>query len=116
MATPVDVEEYFMDVDPDRRDALQRVRALIKKTIPDIRETMCYRMPTYEREEVDCALASQKNYMSLYMDVDLVEEERGQLNHLDVGKSCNRFKHIEELPLDVIEGILTETVKNQAKS
>ena len=76
-------------------------------------ETMQYRMPTFELNEVVCALASQKHYISLYMDVDLVEEHRAELAHLDVGKSCIRFKKIEDLPMDTVRQILVETVAKQ---
>jgi hypothetical protein len=67
-------------------------------------------MPTYELDDVVCSFASQKHYMSLYMDVDLVEKHRVELEHLDVGKSCIRFKRIEDLPLETVSQILVETV------
>ena len=57
-----------------------------------------------------CAFASQKQYMSLYMDVDLVKEHADELSHLNVGKSCIRFTKIDNLPLDTVEQILKETV------
>jgi hypothetical protein len=45
----------------------------------------------------------------------LVEKHRAALKHLDVGKSCIRFKRLEDLPLDTITQILTETVVSQGK-
>jgi hypothetical protein len=48
--------------------------------------------------------------MSLYMDVDLVAKHKKALRHLDVGKSCVRFKRIEDLPLEAVRQILAETV------
>ena len=47
------------------------------------------------------------------MDVDLVQEHRYALKHLDVGKSCIRFKNIEDLPLETVQQILVETVEIQ---
>ena len=113
--TNVEVNEYFEQLSPERRTALEKIRELILKTVPAVEETMLYRMPTYELDEVVCALASQKHYISLYMDVDLVEEHRKELDHLDVGKSCIRFKNTEDLPLDTVKQILKETVKKQSK-
>ena len=77
---------------------------------------MRYNMPTYEKDEVVCALASQKHYISLYMDVELVEEHKQELKHLDVGKSCIRFKRINDLPMDTVKEILQETVVRQSKT
>ncbi len=109
------VDEYIQSLQPDRKKALEKIRGLILKTIPDIEETMRYNMPTYEKDEVVCALASQKHYISLYMDVQLVKEHKEELKHLDVGKSCIRFRKIENLPLDTVKEILEETVARQSK-
>ena len=78
--TAATVDEYFAALEPGRHSALAEVRALVKETVPGVQETMKYRMPTYEYAGgVLCAFASQKQYMSLYMDVDLVEEHRDEL-------------------------------------
>jgi hypothetical protein len=61
------------------------------------------------------ALASQKNHMALYLMglyTDGPEEtwfrrqyaERGM--RLDMGKSCVRFKRLEDLPLDVVGEVI----------
>jgi hypothetical protein len=63
------VDAYLSDLAPDRRAAVERIRSLIFETVPDVTETMKYGMPTYELDEVVCAVASQKHYLSLYMDV-----------------------------------------------
>ena len=110
------VDQYIENLAPDRKAALEQTRALILETVPEIKETMQYRMPTYELDEVVCATASQKHYISLYMDVELVEEHRDELDHLDVGKSCIRFKKIEDLPVNTIKQILVETVEKQQAS
>ncbi|HKZ63664.1 MAG TPA: DUF1801 domain-containing protein [Thermoplasmata archaeon] len=57
------------------------------------------------------ALASQKNYMAVYImnvyadkrTLDLfVKEWRASGKWLDMGKSCVRFRRLEDLPLEVI--------------
>ena len=47
-------------------------------------------------------MSSQKHYMSLYMDTELVEKHRQALAHLNLGKSCIRFKKLEDLLMDVV--------------
>ena len=106
-----DVDAYLEGVQPNRKEALVELRALIFKTVPEVEESMKYNMPTYDYAgEGLCALASQKQYMSLYMDVDLVEEHTDELSHLNVGKSCIRFTKLENLPSETVEEILKETV------
>jgi len=105
-----EVEAYFQALAPERRSALEELRSLILEVAPDVVETMKYRMPTYEYEDVLCSLASQKHYMSLYMDTGIVEKYREKLAGLSVGKSCIRFKRLEDLPLDTIRQMLKESV------
>lgn len=107
------VDDYLRNLEPARKTALGRVRQLVLDTVPGITETMKYRMPTYELNEVVCAFASQKNYMSLYMDTGLVEQHKEALQHLNCGKSCIRFRRLDELPLETIKQILKETVQQQ---
>lgn len=114
--TTTEVETYFSDLDPERQAALERVRALIFETVPGVSETMRYRMPTYELDEVVVSLASQKHYMSLYMDTELVEKYRSDLGDLDCGKSCVRFRKIDELPLETVRRIIEETVAKQQQA
>ena len=104
------VDKYIEGLNPGRKEVLEQLRALVFKTVPDVEESMKYNMPTYDYAgEGLCAFASQKNYISLYMDVDTVAQHSDELSHLNVGKSCIRFTKIEKLPLDTIEQILKET-------
>jgi uncharacterized protein YdhG (YjbR/CyaY superfamily) len=108
------VDEYMEKLAPERRAALVEVRSLILEAVPDAVESMKYRMPTYEYEGGGlCAFASQKHYMSLYMDTELVEKHRQELAGLDIGKSCIRFRKLEKLPLDTVTVILRETVQRR---
>jgi uncharacterized protein YdhG (YjbR/CyaY superfamily) len=106
-----EVDAYLARLAPDRREALAEVRAVIVDVAPDVVETMKYRMPTYEHEDgVLCSFASQKHYMSVYMDPNLVELHRDAFGGLSVGKSCIRFRKLEDLPLETVQVILRETL------
>jgi len=85
---------------------------MVFEVIPDAVETMKYRMPTYEYGDgVLCAFASQKYYMSLYMDTGILENHREKLTGLSIGKSCIRFRKMDQLPLDTTKRMLEETVQ-----
>jgi uncharacterized protein YdhG (YjbR/CyaY superfamily) len=107
-----EVDQYLEKLDPQRRAALAQVRSLILETVPDAMETMKYKMPTYGYgEAILCAFASQKHYMSLYMETRIMDRHREELQHLDLGKSCIRFKKVEQLPLDTVRTMLKETIE-----
>jgi len=121
------VEEYLAELPPDRRDAIQAVRQVILKNLPGgYEEGIQYGMIGYyvphsiypagyhcdPRQPLPfAALASQKNYMSLYlMCVYGAPEHENWFRDawlktgkkLNMGKSCVRFKKIDDVPLDVI--------------
>lgn len=109
-----DVEQYMRDLEPERWEALQTLRTMILQAVPGVKETMHYRIPTYELDEALLSMASQKHHMSLYMDTELVAKYQQDLGRLNCGKSCIRFKKIDELPLAVIERMIRETVEKQS--
>jgi hypothetical protein len=115
---------YVDSVAPDHRDAIQAVRQVILDNLPEGYEEMVlggmlmYVVPlsrlsdTYNRQPL-CyvALAAQKNYMSVYLmsvygdkptEKWFREQFKARGKKLDMGKSCVRFKRLEDLPLDVI--------------
>jgi hypothetical protein len=125
------VEAYLESLPSDRRAALQAVREVILKNLDGgYEEGVQYGMigyyvphrvfpPGYHcdpRQPLPFAsLASQKNYMSVYLMG--VYGDTGELRwfedawaktgkKLDMGKSCVRFKKVEDLALDVIGAVI----------
>ena len=122
------VAEYLNELPDDRRAALEEVRDVILANLPDgYVETMNWGMISYgiplerypdtsNKQPLGyAALASQKHYMSLYlMHVyadeaqleDFTTRYRESGKKLDMGKSCVRFKSVDDLPLDLIGEVI----------
>ena len=118
------VEKYLDSLEPERREAIQKVRELISESLPPgYKEAMAwgmisYQVPlevypvTYNKQPLMAtALASQKNHMAVYlMSIYADEARRAKFEadyratgkRYDVGKSCVRFRKLDDLPLDVI--------------
>ena len=118
------VEEYINNLHQERKEAISVVRETILKNIPlGIEEVMNWGMITYEvplnifpktyngKPLLFAALASQKNHMVVYLsgvysDDKLreifVREYKSTGKRLDMGKSCVRFRKLDNLPLDLI--------------
>ncbi|MCA9323918.1 DUF1801 domain-containing protein [Candidatus Saccharibacteria bacterium] len=124
------VEEYFALLNDERREQLEIIDKLIQETVPTLKPWFAYNMIGYgEFDYVDykkqpgkwpvIALASQKNYMSLYVcainnqnpDQYLVEKYEQELGKVNVGKSCIRFKKIGDLNLETVKKVLREAKK-----
>ena len=119
------VTEYLAELPEDRRAAIQAVRKTIRKHLPKgYKEVFQYGMIGYvvplkaypagylnrKTEAVPyVCLASQKNYMSIYLmsvygpgEAQFRQEYAATGKKLDMGKSCVRFKKVDDLALDVI--------------
>ena len=104
------VDEYIAAADPDRREALHALRDVVRAAAPQAREEIRHKMPYYVYHGDVVAFASHKNYLSLYVMRDQrLTDYRHALGKLNCGKSCIRFKRLDELPLDVIREIVRDT-------
>jgi uncharacterized protein YdhG (YjbR/CyaY superfamily) len=128
-------DAYLASLPPERRNVVAAVRAVVKKRLPEgYVETMnwgmlSYEVPlsrypdTYNSQPLSyVALAAQKNDYALYlMNVQgnealmdrLVSAYAALGRKLVMGKSCLRFKTLEELPLDVIGDLVASTSVEQ---
>ena len=125
------VEDYIAGLPDDRRPIISRLRSILRRRMPDgYHESMMWgaitwsipleRFPDTYNGQPLCyvAVASQKNYCSLYlMSAYANPAERRELEagfrkagkKLDMGKSCVRFRSLDDLPLEAI-GELIEKV------
>ena len=122
------VEEYIEMLTPQRREPIEFLHKFILKNFPTLKPHFAHNMlgygsfpyKNYKKEMIEwptVALASQKNYMSLYVcAVDngkyMAEKYKDKLGKVNVGKSCIRFKKLEDLDLDMVKKVLTYAVKS----
>jgi len=121
-------EEYLQTLPPDRRAAISKVREVILANLPEgYDESMnwgmlSYGIPlerypnTYNKQPLGlAALASQKNFMTLYLmtvygdkptEKWFKEKYAASGKKLDMGKSCVHFKKLDDLPLDLIAEVI----------
>ena len=118
------VEQYLKELPAERREVVSTLREVIRKNLPKgYQETMNWGMISYEvpldrfpktyngQPLMYAALAAQKNHYAIYL-ISMyqdgaptgwfAEEFRKAGKKLDMGKSCVRFKRLEDLPLETI--------------
>jgi hypothetical protein len=118
------VAEYVSALPDDRRETFEAVRRVILEHLPDgFVETMEFGSPSYVvplerypdtyngRPLPLASLASQKRYLALYLmgvygDAGTASWFRERWaetgKRLDMGKSCVRFRRLDDLPLDLV--------------
>lgn len=106
------VDQYLSEVPEKRLAALNKLRQLCQKFLPDHEETMFYKMPSYVRNgQVEVAFASQKQYISVYFLIHAVMlNNQERLEGLNTGKGCIRYRNPDKIDFELITDLLIETV------
>lgn len=122
------VDSYLAELTPERSKDVAKLRELCLNHLPaGLEEAMnwgmiSYQVPfskveqTYNNQPLlYAAIASQKQYISLYlMSIYAFDEAREKFESdwresgmkLNVGKACIRFRNLDSAPLDVIQRAL----------
>jgi len=119
--------EYINALDGERKRNITELHRLIRKTFPSLKPHMQSGMIGYgpfhykyasgrEGDWFVVGLASQKNYMSLYVCMTdgnqyIAEKYKKQLPKTSIGRSCIRFKKMEDLDMSVVKKMLKESEK-----
>ena len=122
------VAEYIAAVPAHRKATILKLHNFIKKTVPKLKSHFAYNMlgygsfqcKNYKKELISwptIALANQKNYISLYVcSIDagqyIAEKYKKELGKVSVGKSCIRFKKLDDVNLPVLKKVLLAAAKN----
>ena len=104
VATPA---EYIAAVPEAQRALFDHLRALIRESAPNLREGIRWGMLSYEDTGALFALAAQKNYIGLYvMATEALKDMAAELETVDHGKGCLRFKKLDRVPAETIRKLL----------
>lgn len=114
-------QEYLAQLPEERRVILQEIEKLIRQAASELKPAFAYNMPgyglfkykNYKGEVIDwpvIAMASQKNYVSVYVcaTIDgkyIAELYKDRLGKVNVGKSCIRFKRLEDVDLAALREV-----------
>lgn len=129
------VEEYLAELPEERSAAMAAVRQVIVDHLPaGFSEAMNWGMISYEvplerypdtynkQPLMYAALAAQKNHYGVYLMCVYQDPEREKRlraafaaagKKLDMGKSCLRFKKLEDVPLEVLGEVIAETTPDE---
>lgn len=122
------IQEYLDAMPAERRQQVEMLKACIEKTVPSLQPYFANNMIGFgsfpyinaKKENIEwpvIALASQKQYISVYVcALDngeyIAEKNKDDLGKVEVGKSCIRLKKYEDVNMDTFKKILKAAAKN----
>jgi hypothetical protein len=104
-------EAYRRDVDGDLQTLLEAIRDLILEVVPDVDEGIRHGMLDYPGL---ANLAAQKNYVALYVAPTILAKRKNDFPGVSCGKSCLRFKRIDQLDRSAVTTLLREVQEFRA--
>lgn len=125
---PTTISEYLESIPSDRQEIIQILHQFIKDSSPTLTPHFASNMlgygsfpyRNYKKELINwpiVALANQKNYISIYIcalenDQYLAEKYKSGLGQVSVGKSCIRFKRLDQINLPTLKTLIQKAAAN----
>lgn len=133
------VEEYFENIPEERQEAMKKLWKVVSDNVPaKFEAVLSYGMPGYVvphsvyPDGYHCdtklplpfmSIASQKNFvafyhMGIYATPSLLkwfqdEYPKHVKSKLDMGKSCIRFKKVENIPFELLGELMTKMTADE---
>lgn len=112
-----DVEKYIENT-PDTRS--QRIRELvdsIRDEFPDLRESLKYRMPTFERNGRWISFSNHKNHLSIYFcEESFIRAFRSKYPSMETGKTFIHIKDKDRFPASYLKSLLKKALQQRPKA
>nr|WP_321261557.1 DUF1801 domain-containing protein [uncultured Sphaerochaeta sp.] len=103
-----EVDAYIAELEKEKRIPLDQIRTLVHEVVPDVVESIKWRMPTFSLPGGGdiIHMAAFKNHIGLYPLPEAIEEFQEALAPYHTSKGAIQIPFGSALPLDVIERII----------
>lgn len=122
------IKEYLALMPENRKEIINFLHDFIQKSVPTLKPHFAYNMigygsfkyKNYKKQIIDwpiISLANQKNYVSIYVcaveeGAYMAEKYKDSLGKVSVGKSCIRFKSLDDVSLPALKKLIQKAAKN----
>ena len=100
------VDEYIATFSEEKQVLMRQIRELIHEVVPDIEETISWKMPTFRHQGDVVHFAAFKNHIGLYPLPSGIEAFIEELSSYHTTKGAIQFPLDKSLPLDLIRKII----------
>jgi uncharacterized protein YdhG (YjbR/CyaY superfamily) len=111
------IDTYLVGVPADERAALQRLRAVIRATVPQAEECISYGVPAFKQRRVLVGFGANARHCALYLfSGETVAAHADELAGFDTSKGTIRFRANAPLPEDLVRRlVLARVAENGAR-
>ncbi len=103
---PQTVSEYIELQDVQAQAYLRELRSIILGSVLDVKERIAWSMPFYEKEKCSVSFFACKKHISFYVDVEVIEKFKLQLNGFEIKKNAIYLPYNKTLPVELIRNMI----------
>lgn len=111
--TPSTIDEYILEQREDVRPHLMKINETIKKALPNAKEKISWRMPTYYSEKIIIQFAAFKNHIGIYPGPEAIVTFAERLRDFKTSKGTIQIPYSTPLPVDLIRDISKWCLENR---
>lgn len=101
------IDEYLAHVNAPQKAELERIREIVKKTVPDAQEVISYGMPAFKyKHKYLIAFSAFKHHMSIFPASHAVEALKEKLGDFKLSKGTIQFTIDHPVPESIIKELI----------
>lgn len=106
-------DEYLVTVPEPQRAELERIRQVVRRTVPDAEEGTSYGMPAFKyKNRPLLGFRASKNHLSVFpFSPEAVDAARDELAGFDLSKGTVRFTPEKPIPDSALQRLLRERLR-----
>ncbi len=107
------IDDYLKDYSQPEREALERVRTIVKEAAPEAEEVITYGMPGFKyKKKYLIAFAPFKDHLSIFPGANPTEMMKGKLDGFTLSKGTIQFTLDKPIPKEIIKQLLQIRIKD----
>ena len=109
------IDEYIEQFQPEVRERLKALRAVIREAAPEAREKISWSMPTFTLHGNLVHFAAHKSHIGFYPGPSGIEAYRERLQGYSWSKGAVQFPHGKPLPYGLVAEIVRFRVQENSR-
>ena len=104
---PRTIDEYLAGLSDDKRSALQNLRTVIKKVVPQAEECISYQLCAFRQNGMLVAFGAADKHCAFYLlSGSTVDAHKDELKDYDTSKGTIRFQPDNPLPASLVRKLV----------
>lgn len=114
-AKPQTIDEYLEPLSPDKRAALEKLRAAVKAAAPAVEECISYSVPAFRLDgRMLVAFGAAAKHCAFYPGAHPVAAHKDDLKAYDTSKGTIRFTPEKPLPATLVRKLVKTRIAEMA--